>query len=175
MIKRCILIIGICFSLIGCSNERQVNILFDDAYSLTKQSDVVSSGITIGKIDKIRYQGPDSILVTLKLDKAIFVSEDAVFQAHSNFFKMEHFIEFIPGTQTERVSKDYIFKGVPPKQVPVDTSLINIPAKVIKKIYQSLKEDKNKQDSLDIIIEDVNKNLDTLNKQMDVYEQHNKN
>lgn len=175
MIKRCILIIGICFGLIGCSKERQVHILFDNVYLLNTKSDVITSGIKIGEIDKIQYQGPDSILITVKIDKAIIVTEDALFKAHSYFNEEENYIEFIPGKETEMVSKDFIFKGVPPEKPSVDTSLINIPAKVIKKIYQSLKEDKNKQDSLDILIEDVNRNLDTLNKQMDVYEQHNKN
>jgi hypothetical protein len=175
MIKHCIIIIGICFGLIGCSNERQVNILFDDAYSLTKKSDVITSGIKIGEIDKIRYQGPDSILITVKIDKAIFVSEDATFKAHSNFNTSEKYIEFIPGKQTERVSKSYIFSGIPPEQFPIDSNFIKIPGKIIHKLYNAIKDAPHQHDSVDILIEDVNKNLEQLNSELDMYEQQKNN
>jgi phospholipid/cholesterol/gamma-HCH transport system substrate-binding protein len=93
------------------STRPTVAVQFADAGTLKRGSPVRVSGVQLGSVDEIEFQGYGKVLVHLHLDEAVAPRRDAAAELASVGLVGDAVINFIPGTAAEPLSGDAVIIG----------------------------------------------------------------
>ncbi len=66
--------------LTSCSNNRQINLIFDNSTGLTNESPVLVNGFQIGEINRLELSNDQRTLVTVYLTEEIEIPNDSRFK-----------------------------------------------------------------------------------------------
>lgn len=93
------------------STRPTVAVQFTDAGTLKRGSPVRVSGVQLGSVDDIEFQGYGKVLVHLHLDEAAAPRRDAAAELASIGLVGDAVINFVPGTAPEPLPEDAVIVG----------------------------------------------------------------
>jgi len=93
------------------STRPTVAVQFTDAGTLKRGSPVRVSGVQLGSVDEIEFQGYGKVLVHLHLDEAAAPRRDAAAELASIGLVGDAVINFVPGTAPEPLPEDAVIVG----------------------------------------------------------------
>ena len=93
------------------SSAPTVSVAFEDAGTLKRGSPVRVSGVALGTVEDITYQGFGKVLIRLNLDKAVQPRRDATATLATIGLVAEAVIKLNPGTAAEPFPEDGIIVG----------------------------------------------------------------
>jgi len=93
------------------STRPTVAVQFADAGTLKRGSPVRVSGVQLGSVDEIEFQGYGKVLVHLHLDEAAAPRRDAAAELASIGLVGDAVINFVPGTAPEPLPEDAVIVG----------------------------------------------------------------
>jgi phospholipid/cholesterol/gamma-HCH transport system substrate-binding protein len=82
--KQIIIIAILVWTLVGCTNEGQVNVAFDNSTGLTEESPVLINGYQIGEVERLTLLDDKRTLVTIGFTEEIDIPVDSRFQIEKN-------------------------------------------------------------------------------------------
>jgi phospholipid/cholesterol/gamma-HCH transport system substrate-binding protein len=93
------------------SRAPKVSVQFEDAGTLKRGSPVKVSGVELGTVSDITYQGYKKVLVRLDLQAAVDPRKDAAASLATVGLVADAVVNFVPGTSTEPLPKDAVIMG----------------------------------------------------------------
>jgi phospholipid/cholesterol/gamma-HCH transport system substrate-binding protein len=93
------------------SSSPKVSVEFEDAGTLKRGSPVKVSGVTLGTVSDITYQGYRKVLVRLDLQDVVDPRKDAAASLATIGLVADAVVNFIPGTSTEPLPRDAVIIG----------------------------------------------------------------
>ena len=95
----------------GLGRSPNVSVSFPDAGTLKRGSPVKVSGVTLGNVSDITYQGYGKVLVRLDLDEQIAPRKDASATLATIGLVADAVVKFNPGTATEPLPEGAVIVG----------------------------------------------------------------
>ncbi len=95
----------------GLGRSPNVSVSFSDAGTLKRGSPVKVSGVTLGNVSDITYQGYGKVLVRLNLDEQIQPRKDASATLATIGLVADAVVRFNPGTSTEPLPEGAVIAG----------------------------------------------------------------
>lgn len=93
------------------SRSEGVHVAFADAGTLKRGSPVKVSGVTLGKVSNIEYQGYGKVMVTLDLDARVQPKQDASAALATIGLVADAVIHFNPGASAQPLAPDAVIQG----------------------------------------------------------------
>jgi phospholipid/cholesterol/gamma-HCH transport system substrate-binding protein len=131
----------------GFSRTPTVNVSFVDAGTLKRGSPVKVSGVTLGKVADITFEGYGKVLVHLSLDQRVRPRKDARASLATVGLVADAAIYFIPGTSPEPLARGAVIVGT------VERGLMDMGGEIggqVKTVLTGLDEIRFKELSLEL-------------------------
>jgi phospholipid/cholesterol/gamma-HCH transport system substrate-binding protein len=93
------------------SRAPKVSVEFEDAGTLKRGSPVKVSGVTLGTVSDITYQGYRKVLVRLDLQDVVDPRKDAAATLATVGLVADAVVNFVPGTSVEPLPRDAVIVG----------------------------------------------------------------
>jgi len=93
------------------SRAPKVSVEFEDAGTLKRGSPVKVSGVTLGTVSDITYQGYRKVLVRLDLQDVVDPRKDAAATLATIGLVADAVVNFVPGTSVEPLPRDAVIVG----------------------------------------------------------------
>jgi phospholipid/cholesterol/gamma-HCH transport system substrate-binding protein len=141
--------------------EPTVNIAFTDAGTLKRGSPVKVSGVLLGSVQNIEYQGYGKVLVRVSLDERVQPKRDAAAELSSVGLVADAVINLNPGTASEPLPPDAVIVGTVDKGFMAIGEELSAKA---KEVMTGLSEVANKK-----LGEDLSRTLAAMQRMADLY------
>jgi phospholipid/cholesterol/gamma-HCH transport system substrate-binding protein len=143
------------------SRAPKVSVLFEDAGTLKRGSPVKVSGVTLGTVSDITYQGYRKVLVRLDLQAAADPRKDAAASLVTVGLVADAVVNLIPGSSPEPLPRDAIIVGT------VERGLMDMGGEIggsVKDVLAGVKAIEFKQ-----LSENLNKTLTAFQRVAELY------
>ncbi|HEU5217176.1 MAG TPA: MlaD family protein [Gemmatimonadales bacterium] len=143
------------------SSAPKVSVEFENAGTLKRGSPVKVSGVTLGTVSDITYQGYGKVLVRLDLQSIVDPRKDAAASLATVGLVADAVVNFIPGTAAEPLPRDAVIVGT------VERGLMDMGGEIggsAKEVLAGLKSVEFKQ-----LSENLNKTLTSFQRVAELY------
>lgn len=144
--KQTFIFIFIIAILTSCSNDRQINLIFDNSTGLTDESPVLINGFQIGEIDRLKLLTNQKTFVTVDLTEEIEIPSDSRFRIEKNSLLGDASINVELGKSKTLISQHDTIHGIYSVEPTEIEKGIHKVIKNVIELTDSLKEEnKNKK------------------------------
>ncbi|MFZ4398926.1 MAG: MlaD family protein [Bacteroidales bacterium] len=148
----------IILALLCCTKKNTLKIEFDNVAGLDNKSPVLIGGLKVGNINEFNLQPNSKVIVDVKFEKNVLISEDAKFIISSIDILGSKGLTIENGKSNSSIDYNLVHKGQNEKSPFSDSTVVNIINKFLSKFTTTSKLDSIKNDLIKL-----NKNIEKLN------------